>query len=69
MEGRVPDPSTLNPIETASDSEIHAPQLEKLRRTLHHAYEHVPDYREAFKAAGPRAGQRGEALHGDLHCG
>jgi phenylacetate-CoA ligase len=47
-----PDPSTLEPIETASRDELEALQLERLRETLRHAYEHVPHYRRSFDAAG-----------------
>jgi phenylacetate-CoA ligase len=47
-----PAPGELEPIETASRDEISALQLERLRRTLHHAYDHVPHYRQAFEAAG-----------------
>jgi phenylacetate-CoA ligase len=42
------------PIELASRDEIAALQLERLRRTLTHAYAHVPYYRRAFDAAGVR---------------
>ncbi len=42
----------LDPIETASRDELFALQLERLRWTLRHAYEHVPFYRRAFDAAG-----------------
>src|SRR5918911_1162918 len=47
-----PDPSTLEPIETASRDELEALQLERLQETLRHAYEHVPHYRRSFDAAG-----------------
>src|SRR3954453_23800457 len=47
-----PDPSTLEPIETASRDELEALQLERLQSTLRHAYEHVPHYRHSFDAAG-----------------
>src|SRR3954453_21818688 len=47
-----PDPSTLEPIETASRDELEALQLERLQSTLRHAYEHVPHYRRSFDAAG-----------------
>src|ERR671932_115608 len=47
-----PDPSTLEPIETASRDELEALQLERLQQTLRHAYEHVPHYRRSFDAAG-----------------
>ena len=46
------DPAALEPIETASRDEIEALQLDRLRRTLRHARDHVPHYRDAFAAAG-----------------
>ena len=42
----------FHPIETASRDEIAALQLDRLRATLHRAYEAVPHYRAAFDAAG-----------------
>ncbi|MGN6606808.1 MAG: phenylacetate--CoA ligase PaaK [Jatrophihabitans sp.] len=42
----------LEPIETASLDELRALQLDRLRWSLRHAYEHVPHYRAAFTAAG-----------------
>ncbi|WP_120966044.1 phenylacetate--CoA ligase PaaK [Comamonas sp. lk] len=39
-------------IETASRDEIEALQLQRLRWSLQHAYDHVPHYRQAFDAAG-----------------
>ncbi|MEG0555560.1 MAG: phenylacetate--CoA ligase PaaK [Comamonas sp.] len=39
-------------IETASRDEIETLQLQRLRWTLQHAYDHVPHYRQAFDAAG-----------------
>jgi phenylacetate-CoA ligase len=47
-----PDPSTLDPIETASRDELAALQLERLQAALKHAYANVPHYRQAFDAAG-----------------
>lgn len=52
MQDLTPDPSTLDPIETASRDEIEALQLERLRWSLAHAYENVPHYHAAFDAAG-----------------
>jgi|UniRef100_D5WZE1 phenylacetate-CoA ligase len=40
------------PIETATRDEIASLQLDRLRWTLHHAYENVPHYRRAFDAKG-----------------
>ena len=42
----------LDPIETASRDAIQALQLERLKRSLAHAYENVPAYRAKFDAAG-----------------
>ena len=47
-----PRPGELDPIETASRDELAALQLDRLRQTLHRAYEHVPHYRRTFDAAG-----------------
>ena len=46
----------LEPIEKASLDELRGLQLERLRRTLAHAYDKVPHYRKAFDAAGIRPG-------------
>jgi phenylacetate-CoA ligase len=52
----MPSPHTstdlLEPIERASRDEIAHLQLQRLRWTLRHAYDHVPHYRAAFDAAG-----------------
>ncbi len=47
-----PRPGDLEPIETASRDELTALQLKRLQWTLHHAYENVPHYRDAFDRAG-----------------
>jgi phenylacetate-CoA ligase len=47
-----PDPSTLEPIETASIDELRSLQLERMRWSLRHAYEHVPRYRRRFDEVG-----------------
>jgi phenylacetate-CoA ligase len=52
MTDRRVTPSGLDPIETASRDEITALQLQRLRWTLQHAYDHVPHYRSAFDAKG-----------------
>ncbi|MCI2416483.1 phenylacetate--CoA ligase [Saccharopolyspora sp. K220] len=49
-----PDPAELDPAERYSADELAAVQLERLRWTLHHAYDHVPLYRHKFDAAGVR---------------
>ncbi|NYH78779.1 phenylacetate-CoA ligase [Actinopolyspora biskrensis] len=43
-----------DPAERMSRSELAELQLERLRETLHHAYENVPCYRRKFDAAGVR---------------
>ena len=52
MPVKQPAPGDLDPIETASRDEITAWQLQRLRHTLQHAYEHVPHYRQGFDAKG-----------------
>jgi phenylacetate-CoA ligase len=42
----------VEPIETATVEELRDLQLERLRWSLRHAYEHVPHYRRAFDEAG-----------------
>ncbi len=44
--------SALEPIETASLDELQALQIERLRWSLQHAYDHVDHYRRTFDAAG-----------------
>jgi phenylacetate-CoA ligase len=46
----------LEPIEKASPQELKALQLERLRWSLRHAYDHVPHYRNKFDAAGVKPG-------------
>jgi phenylacetate-CoA ligase len=45
-------PATLEPIERASIDELRALQLERLKWSLAHAYEHVEHYRQSFDAIG-----------------
>ncbi|MFM7505566.1 MAG: phenylacetate--CoA ligase PaaK [Rubrivivax sp.] len=52
MPVKAPKPGDLEPIETASADELQALQLQRLRWTLQHAYDHVPHYRRAFDAKG-----------------
>ncbi|NML18523.1 phenylacetate--CoA ligase, partial [Azohydromonas sp. G-1-1-14] len=52
MPVKQPAPGDLEPIELASRDEIQALQLQRLRRTLEHAYENVPHYRRAFDERG-----------------
>ncbi len=52
MGGSAPRPEDLEPIERASRDELAALQLERLRWSLQHAFDHVPHYRRAFEAHG-----------------
>jgi phenylacetate-CoA ligase len=52
--GAAPDPATLDPAERMGVDELRELQLERLRWSLRHAYEHVPHYRRAFDAVGVR---------------
>jgi phenylacetate-CoA ligase len=52
MTVKQPAPGDLEPIETASADELQDLQLQRLRWTLQHAYDHVPHYRQAFDARG-----------------
>ena len=45
-------PLPLEPIETASRDELTALQLERLKWSLRHAYDHSPVYRRKFDDAG-----------------
>ena len=47
-----PSPGELEPIELASKDELQALQLQRLKRSLKHAYENVAHYRASFDAAG-----------------
>jgi phenylacetate-CoA ligase len=48
----IPQPGDLEPIERASRDELQAVQLERLKKTLRHAYENVAHYRRSFDEAG-----------------
>ncbi len=52
MQDRTPNRESLDPIERASVDELRALQLERLRRSLRHAYDNVAHYRTAFDAVG-----------------
>ncbi|MGV3652663.1 MAG: phenylacetate--CoA ligase PaaK [Noviherbaspirillum sp.] len=52
MPTRQPQPGELEPIETASQDELQAVQLQRLQQTVRNAYHNVPHYRAAFDAAG-----------------
>src|SRR6202048_3960671 len=47
-----PHPSLLEPIERASQDELRALQLKRLKWSLKHAYDRVRHYRERFSALG-----------------
>jgi phenylacetate-CoA ligase len=57
MPKRMPSPGELEPIETASRDELQALQLERLRWSLQHAYDHVAHYRRAFDERGVHPSQ------------
>ncbi|AJK44970.1 phenylacetate--CoA ligase PaaK [Burkholderia plantarii] len=50
-------PLPLEPIETASRDELQALQLDRLRWSLTHAYDHSPVYRRKFDEAGVHPGE------------
>jgi phenylacetate-CoA ligase len=52
MQDLRPRPGDLESIETASVDELQALQLERLRRSVRHAYDNVAHYRSSFAAAG-----------------
>jgi phenylacetate-CoA ligase len=50
--GDPPSPADLDPIERVSRDELMSIQLDRLRRTLAHAYDNVPLYRRKFDEHG-----------------
>lgn len=52
MPVKTPLPGDLEPIEKASQDELRALQLERMKWSVRHAYENVPHYRKAFDAKG-----------------
>ena len=52
----MPSPAGLEPIECASHDELQCLQLERLKWSVRHAYDHVPHYRIKFDAAGVHPG-------------
>ncbi|MCL4162830.1 UNVERIFIED_CONTAM: hypothetical protein GTU68_066038, partial [Idotea baltica] len=52
MKDLTPPHSSLDAIEIASRDEISALQLERLRWSLHHAYDNVPFYKQSFDTVG-----------------
>jgi phenylacetate-CoA ligase len=49
---RKPSQGDLEPIESASQDELRALQLQRLKWSIRHAYDNVPHYRRSFDAAG-----------------
>ena len=52
MPVKQPKPGELEPIETAGRDEVSALQLQRLKKTLQHAYANVPHYKQSFDAKG-----------------
>ena len=52
MKAEAPAKHELDPIETASQDEIAALQLERMKWSVRHAYDNVSYYRDAFGQAG-----------------
>jgi len=52
MTVKQPAPGDLEPIETASQDELRALQLQRLQWSLKHAHDNVPHYRKAFDLRG-----------------
>jgi phenylacetate-CoA ligase len=52
MPVRIPAPGDLEPIERASQEELRALQLSRLKASLRHAYGNVPHYRRKFEEHG-----------------
>ena len=52
MPVRAPSPAELEPIERASQDELRALQLQRLKWSVRHAYDNVPHYRAKFAAHG-----------------
>ena len=58
----------LDPIEHASQDELRALQLERLKWSLKHAYENVPHYKKAFEQACYRAGHQVKDIISEASC-
>jgi phenylacetate-CoA ligase len=56
VQDRTPRTQDLEPIERASADELRAVQLHRLRWSLRHAYENVPQYRKMFDEAQAHPG-------------
>ena len=63
MPVKKPLPGDLEPIERASQAELKALQLERLRWSLAHAYDNVLHYRNQFDAAGVKPGDLRSLAH------
>ncbi|MEV0229548.1 phenylacetate--CoA ligase PaaK [Nonomuraea sp. NPDC050786] len=50
--GESPAPDELDPVERISRDELISLQLDRVQRTLSHAYQNVPIYRQKFDTAG-----------------
>jgi phenylacetate-CoA ligase len=59
MPVKQPNRAELEPIETASRDELLALQLDRLKKTLTHVYDHVPHYRRKFDAVHVTPGDLG----------
>src|SRR5260221_32083 len=66
MKDIAPPRDVLDPIEIASRDEISALQLERMKWSLRHAYQHSPFYRASFDAAAGRMTARQVLLIQDL---
>jgi len=64
VQNLTPRRADLDPIEIASIDELRTLQLDRLRRSVRHAYENVAHYRKSFDAAG--VGPDDLATLGDL---
>ncbi|GAA0529918.1 phenylacetate--CoA ligase [Paractinoplanes ferrugineus] len=56
MQDRSPRPEDLDPIERASVDELRGLQLSRLKWSLQHAYDNVPQYRKLFDERGVHPG-------------
>jgi phenylacetate-CoA ligase len=54
---KTPSPEELEPIETASHDELRALQLQRIKWSLHHAYDNVAHYRRSCDAMGVHPAQ------------
>ena len=52
MVNKIPDPTTLEPIETASIDELRSLQLKRLKWSIQHTYDNVAPYRAKCQEVG-----------------